>query len=187
MKNFLKLVQDGPVTQCLVKGEPVASKFQGSMDYPVSVNGEEYTFTASSIAHAMIQKLGIKFGQIFRIQKVSTEKGSKFRIWNATGTEAVLEKGERPASSYNGGQRQPTTNTSAQKYTPEELGSIISQWAINTAVLALATYQAAGNQVSDNPDQLILTMARKYYYLKCELEPEIIDDIRNKRKEEANS
>jgi hypothetical protein len=181
MKNFLKLVQDAPVTQCLVKGEPVASKFQGAMDYPVTVNGEEFTFTASAIAHAMIQKLGIKFGQVFRIQKVTTEKGSKFRVWNATGTEAVLEKGEKPASNYNSGNSKQGNAKEYTKYTPEELASITSKWAVNTAAIALSMYQAGGGQVSD-ADNILKVMARKYYYTAVELEPEFLDDIINRQR-----
>lgn len=185
MKNFLKLVQDAPVTQCIIKGDPTVGQFKGTMDYPVSANNEEMIFTASAMAHAMIQKLGIKFGQVFRIQKVSTDKGSKFRIWNAQGTEAVLEKGEKPASNYGDSGKQGGGKEHV-KYTPEELASIVSKWAVNTAAIALAIYQSKGNQVSDE-DNLLKVMARKYYYTASELEPEFLDDIINKRKEVENS
>jgi hypothetical protein len=175
MNNYLKFVEGAPVTTLILKGAPTANKnYSTSMDYPVDVGGTSYIWTATANAVAMLERLQIKFGQTFRVQKVSTENGSRYRIWDASGVEAILEKGKASGKSGGGYQKAP------YKRDPEETANIMSQWATSAAIQSLQYLGRAST------DEELITESKRVYLNKVDMKKFILDDI-NERKEGSQS
>lgn len=168
-----------PVT-CVVDGAPEQNeKFPNQKRYPVKVNGEEFLLNASDTMHQKLQKMGATFGTTFQIKKEDLPNGYQInKIFDSTGKEVELDR-----NNYSGNKG----SSRKKDRSPNDVASIIAQWAIGQANYGLYLYKQAGNQISDNPDKTILDMARKYYAFKRTIQAEILPDVISDMKEDSNS